>query len=271
MLSTLRSWTRGVLLGLVAIALVAFVGFMVIDAGIAEHYSRGWHSRSSAEAAAKGILVRRPVVIAESLVFRGAPVTIADAWIEHVTRVEAPYYVWRRTVRDSAVRLVVLTRGPRAEPADYCDEVSFADGRRFGHSAGDWVATSHPAHAPFPDTIRLVVERSGCDSTRDDAFAPFDSMTLIAECRHRVTAAEESAYRATVSRIASREGVVVHANPAPHHPCFQLGVTTRPLRDTLASALRRAGVPMRVVTFFHVTHMPEDDIVAGARMGSATR
>ena len=99
----------------------------------------------------------------------------------------------------------------------------------------------------------------------DFAFVPFDSTTLVAECRHAVTPAEDSTWRLTIARIGGRDGVVLYANPEPTRPCFQMGVVSPALRDTVARELRAARVPAHLVTFLHITEVPEDDITAGAR------
>jgi hypothetical protein len=278
MRALVRSWLRGVLVGLVAIALVAFAGFQVMNAGIVEHYSPGWHSESSAEAEREGILVRRVAVVPDSLTAGGTHVRIVDAWVEQVTRVEAPLFVFRRTVRDTATRLVLVGRRTGAPSDSGCfDRLYRAPGEWLGGAGSGqrplWLDVADPRHdPPFGDTIHLAAERGACDEPAPDRrFAPFDSVTLVAECRHPVTAAEDSTHRASVSRTGSRDGVLVYASPAPRHPCFQLGVVSAALRDTLEYELRRAGVPLRVVTFFRLTAVPEDDVIAGARIGGPQR
>lgn len=95
------------------------------------------------------------------------------------------------------------------------------------------------------------------------AFAPFDSVTLEATCRGIVTPAEDTSYRMRVSGLAARPGVLVYAAPARQRRCYQLGVISAEVRDSLAAALRRAGVPDHVVTYFHLTEVPPDDIDQG--------
>jgi hypothetical protein len=164
------SLVRGILIGLVVLAVLAGAGWRVVEAGVTEHYSPGWYSRSSAEAARKGVLLRRPVVVAESLTYKGMPLRVTDAWIEQVTHVEYPLYLWRRVVRDSAERLVILTHkdaGP--EPEIWCDEGVSIDGGyegRLAHSGtfeqGQWFTSRTPGtDPPFPDTIRVVMSRKG--------------------------------------------------------------------------------------------------------------
>jgi hypothetical protein len=161
---------RGILVGLLVLGVLAAAGFRIVDAGATEFYSPGWYSGSSAEAASKGILLRRPVVVAESLTYKGMPLRVTDAWIEQVTHVEYPFYLWRRVVRDSAQRLVILTHkqtGP--EPEVWCDEgVSINDGYegRLASSGtferGEWFTSRTPGiDPPFPDTIRVVMNRRG--------------------------------------------------------------------------------------------------------------
>lgn len=96
----------------------------------------------------------------------------------------------------------------------------------------------------------------------DLAFAPFDSVTLEATCRGTVTPAEDSLYRARVSgvEVGGRSGVLVYAAPTRQRRCYQLGVISAELRDSIVAVLRRAGVPDHVVTYFHITEVPRDDI-----------
>jgi hypothetical protein len=103
-------------------------------------------------------------------------------------------------------------------------------------------------------------------SVADSAFAPFDSVTLEATCRGTVTPAEDSVYRARVSgpEVGGRPGVLVYAAPTRQRRCYQLGVVSAALRDSLFAALRREGVPEHVVTYFHLTEVPPDDIDQGA-------
>jgi hypothetical protein len=102
----------------------------------------------------------------------------------------------------------------------------------------------------------------------DSAFAPFDSVTLEATCRGAVTPSEDSAYRMRVSgpEIAGRPGVLVYAAPTRQRRCYQLGVVSAEVRDSLYAALRRAGVPEHVVTYFQLTEVPPDDIELGGRV-----
>jgi hypothetical protein len=103
-------------------------------------------------------------------------------------------------------------------------------------------------------------------SITDSAFASFDSVTLEATCRGTVTPAEDSAYRARVSgpEVGGRPGVLVYAAPTRQRRCYQLGVISAEVRDSLFAALGRAGVPSHVVTYFHLTEVPPDDIEVGA-------
>jgi hypothetical protein len=100
----------------------------------------------------------------------------------------------------------------------------------------------------------------------DTAFAPFDSVTLEAKCRGTVTPAEDSSYRARVSsvQVGDRTGVLVYAAPTRKRRCYQLGVNSAGVRDSIVGVLRRAGVPDHVVTYFHITEVPPDDIDQGA-------
>jgi len=95
-------------------------------------------------------------------------------------------------------------------------------------------------------------------------FVPFDSSTLVASCRGSVTPAEDTLFRIRVSAAAAHPGVLVYAAPTPRRPCYQIGVTSAAVRDSLVLELRRAGVPDHVVTYFHLTSVPPDDIDQGA-------
>jgi hypothetical protein len=95
-------------------------------------------------------------------------------------------------------------------------------------------------------------------------FVPFDSSTLVATCRGSVSSAEDSMYRIRVSDAAAHPGVLLYAAPTPQRPCYQLGVTSAALRDSLALELRRAGVPDHIVTYLHLTAVPPDDVDQGA-------
>lgn len=106
---------------------------------------------------------------------------------------------------------------------------------------------------------------SANDSATASSFAPFDSVTLEARCQHRVTPAEDTTYRQAVSRVAGTPGVLVYAAPdPPRRPCYQLGVVSPTVRDSIATVLQQAGVPPHVVTYFQLTEIPPDDIQQSA-------
>lgn len=135
----------------------------VVEADVAEYYSPGWYSSSSAEAARRGVLVRRPVIEADSLTYEGAPVRVSDAWIEQVTHVEYPWYLWRREVRDPALRLIVIGARDHVPPGRFCDE-GLTDGytERFASSGTSdrpvWYSVRRAgSDPPFPDTLRLAI------------------------------------------------------------------------------------------------------------------
>lgn len=166
---------RSVIIGLAIVALLGAAAWRVVEAGVTEHYSPGWYSRSSSEAERRGLLIRRPVVVIEPAEYRGAPLHVTDAWLEQVTHVEYPFYLWRRVVRDSTIRLVVLARRDSApEPVTWCDErPSEPYGGRLAGSGTtqrpEWIRERHPGvDPPFPDTIRLTMDRrgEGCDRPR---------------------------------------------------------------------------------------------------------
>lgn len=147
-------------LGLAALALVAW---RVVYVGVTEHYSPDWHSASSADAARRGTLVRRLAVRHDPMTFGGAPVRVTDAWAERVTRVEYPYFLWRREVIEPGQQVVVvMERDAAAPPARWCDEwLAHDDGARFGGYGGTerrpiWT-TIVPGAAP--DTLRLTMLR----------------------------------------------------------------------------------------------------------------
>jgi hypothetical protein len=121
-----------------------------------------------------------------------------------------------------------------------------------------------PPRQATPDTSASAAHASS--AVADSAFAPFDSVTLEATCRGTVTPAEDSAYRARVSgvHVGGRSGVLVYAAPTRQRRCYQLGVVSADVRDSIVAVLRRAGVPDHVVTYFHLTEVPPDDIDQGA-------
>ncbi|MDQ6636027.1 MAG: hypothetical protein M3Z10_14845 [Gemmatimonadota bacterium] len=81
-----------------------------------------------------------------------------------------------------------------------------------------------------------------------------------------MTLAEDSAYRARVSGVlvGDRTGVLVYAAPTRQRRCYQLGVYSAGVRDSIVGVLRRAGVPDHVVTYFQITAVSRDDIDQGA-------
>lgn len=94
-------------------------------------------------------------------------------------------------------------------------------------------------------------------------FAPFDSLTLQAACDSAIGLEADREYRQAVAAAAGAPGVLMYAAPTHDRPCYQLGVASAGLRDSLADVLRHAGVPLRAVTYLHVTHVPPDDIELG--------
>jgi len=164
----MRSFARSVLLGLLVLALLGAAAWRVVEVGVTEFYSPGWYSRSSADAQRRGLLIRRPAVVIEPATYRGAPLRVTDAWIERVTHVEHPFYLWRRVVRDPAVRLVVLARRDDAPaPAAWCDERPSEPHGGGLTSSGtmdrpEWTLQRKlSGDPPFPDTIRLTMDRRG--------------------------------------------------------------------------------------------------------------
>jgi hypothetical protein len=128
-------------------------------------------------------------------------------------------------------------------------------------------ACEKPAPLPQATSGASASAAPPASAVPDSAFAPFDSVTLEATCRGTVTPAEDSAYRARVSgvHVGGRSGVLVYAAPTRQRRCYQLGVISADVRDSIVAVLRRAGVPDHVVTYFHITEVPADDIDLGAR------
>lgn len=60
--------------------------------------------------------------------------------------------------------------------------------------------------------------------------------------------------------VGGHSGVLVYAAPTRQRRCYQLGVISADVRDSIVAVLRRAGVPDHVVTYFHIIEVPRDDI-----------
>jgi hypothetical protein len=97
----LRKWQKIVLAALVVVLVLVVAGYQVVETSIVEFYSPEWHSDSSAEAQARGILVKRVVAVPRTIPWDSTTLHVADAWIEHRTHVEYAFFLFRREVLDS--------------------------------------------------------------------------------------------------------------------------------------------------------------------------
>ena len=159
-------WLRIAGIALLVVVLLAAAAFRVVDVGVTEFYSRGWISESAADAARRGVLRAQPTVIGSRQLYEGDSLSIAEAWIEQITRIEYKWYLQRRVIALPRHRLV-LRAAPGWRPTDYsCDRwLVYSDTIRLGES-GSRLFFDEGLTPPFPDTVRLgVVSRSaepGC-------------------------------------------------------------------------------------------------------------
>ncbi len=161
---TLRRWHK-IAIGILgaAIALLVVAG-QLITVGVAEYYSRDWHSASASEARASGVLVALPSVVPPSVMWGGVRLTVREAWVEQRTHVAYRLYLFRRLVKDGGYRLIVrMDPVPSnlvpttaalggAEVLAYDDSLPFPTWANFEY----WMRSIQP---PFPDTLRLSVRR----------------------------------------------------------------------------------------------------------------
>ena len=142
---------------------ILFVGARVAFVGVAERYSRDFSSSSSREAESRGVLRGRPAVSADDIVLSGDTLRIVDAWVEQVTHLEYPFFLWRREIQDPRYRLM-LTASSGWKPTDHrCGgSLRYSDTLGLGS-----INNTHFFHvrddADFPDPIQLsVVQAPGC-------------------------------------------------------------------------------------------------------------
>ncbi|HEX6966419.1 MAG TPA: hypothetical protein VF166_11505 [Gemmatimonadaceae bacterium] len=124
-------------------------------------------------------------------------------------------------------------------------------------------APDHESHQQAAATASPTVSATASTTAPAPRFAPFDSLTLQAACDSAIGLEADREYRQAVAAAAGAPGVLMYAAPTHDRPCYQLGVASAELRDSLADVLRHAGVPLRAVTYLHVTHVPPDDIELG--------
>src|SRR5687768_15378606 len=79
---------------------ILFVGARVALITVTERYSRDFSSSSSKEAESRGVLRNRLAVSADDIVLYGDTLRIVDAWVEQVTHLEYPFFLWRREIQD---------------------------------------------------------------------------------------------------------------------------------------------------------------------------
>ena len=163
---SVRGWLQVAGLTAIMVAVPVFIAWNVVMGGVTEFYSPGWYARSSTEAAARGLLRARPVVVPRRHFFHGDSLTIDDAWVEQATHVEYRWYLLRREIRDPRYRLV-LRAGADWQPTAFgCDRwLAYGDSTSLGMSGWSYFIDVRHDQA-FPDTVRLVVVRSpACETT----------------------------------------------------------------------------------------------------------
>jgi hypothetical protein len=156
-----------------AIVLIAAAAFQFVQVGVTEHYSPGWMSESSADAARRGLLRARPALTAQRQFFRGDTLVLAEAWVEQATRVEYQWYLRRRVVQLPQYRLV-LRAAPTWRATDYsCDQrLVYADSIELGESQSRFFVKVG-LRPPFPDTVRVrVIARSSDPQCHATAAEP---------------------------------------------------------------------------------------------------
>ena len=130
--------------------------------GIQERYSRDWNAASSADAEARGILQARPVITPATVQYLGDSLSFVDAWVEQVTRIEYPWYLFRREVKEPRYRLV-LQASNDWKPNFRCNErLVHSDSIGLSMSQSDVTEFYSVRTEPsFPDTIQLGIEKHG--------------------------------------------------------------------------------------------------------------
>ena len=158
----LQAWRVRPALGAAAVLAAALLaGWHLVNVSVTEHYSRAWHSPSSAEAEARGILHARPVVPRRDFDVEGAPLHVEDAWVEQVTRIHYRWLLFPVRIPRPGYRLVVRTTPADAPRGRRCGDRLSAGTVRLVTDGAFFFA---PIDPPFPDTLHLQVLRGdpGC-------------------------------------------------------------------------------------------------------------
>lgn len=89
---------------------LAFYQYVLVS--VSEYYSPSWYSKSSTDAEAHGVLVKRLMISDTIITLPTGEIRIDDAWVEEQTQIERRLLIIGRTVRTGKLYLIVHAQLP---------------------------------------------------------------------------------------------------------------------------------------------------------------